>query len=307
MVATASKRENSEAQAIIEAVTKLTPVEERRLVTFEGISVPYHVGRNVDGEIAVQSLAHLVDPYRECPRRRQGQSTVDSTLSLVQFINRYKGENTTLWASLGDTSAMLSVVINDHQPGYGGSPEFANFGATYTPSFSKEWLDWMGAANKPMSQGDFGEFIEERLSDLSSQTSDPRALEVFAHLEVEPATPAALLQVSRGMRVSTTSKAVNAKNLSTGETEVVFKEEHDHSDAQGNKMRVPNAFVLSIPVFDNAPRVDIAGFLRYSIKSGEVKWLYRLFRPHLVRQEQFMALVTEVGNDTGVPVFQGKH
>lgn len=313
-MATTSKeyREASEAQAIIESTLKLAPVDQRTL-EFDGLKAPYVAGRDADGDIVVQSLVDLVEPLRERPRRRKGRSSVDSALSLVQFMQRYKGPNTTLWASLEDTSASLSAVINDHHVGYDGEPEFADFGATYAPRFSKEWIDWTGRASQAMSQGDFAEFIEERLADIASPSTEhpitsPLVLEIFDRMEVEPAPPARLLQVSRGLRVNVNSQSVNARNLSTGETEVSFKDEHVTTDTQGNKLRVPSAFLLEIPVFDNAPRVQVAAFLRYNVQpNGGVKWLYRLFRPHLVRQEQFMALVSEVGNETGVPVFYGKH
>jgi uncharacterized protein YfdQ (DUF2303 family) len=302
-----ANRDTSEAQAIIESTLKLAPVEQRTL-EFDGLSVPFALTRDLEGTVHIAELSHIVDPLRARPRRRRGCSRVDSTTSLAQFLNRYKGDNTTLWAELNDHSAGLTAVINDHQKGNDGEAEFADFGATFAPAFSKEWLDWTSHAGKHMSQSDFAEFVEERLVDLAKSSENPRVLEVFERQESTPATPAQLLQVSRGLRVNVSAERVDVKNLSTGETEVVFKEAHAHVDAQGNKLRVPNAFIVSIPVFDNAPRVDIAAFLRYSLQpNGGVKWLYRLFRPHLVREEQFIALVDEVGKDTGVPVFYGKH
>jgi hypothetical protein len=109
------------------------------------------------------------------------------------------------------------------------------------------------------------------------------------------------------MRVQVASKVADAKNLSTGETEVTYAEEHTHVDKTGQKIRVPSAFVIRLPVFDHDEPVEVAAFLRYSLEAGGVKWLYRLHRPHLAREERFLALAQQVATDAGLPLFLGKH
>lgn len=298
---------NTDAQAIINSTLQLAPIEVRTL-EHEGRTVPFALGRDSnDGSIRSLDLSDLVDGIRVRPFRRQGLSRVNSETSLVKFLQRYKGPHSTLWATLTPRESFLRAIINDHQQGHDGEPEFADFGAHYEMTASKEWIDWTSNANKPMSQSDFAEFIEERLPDLAKDPTSPRVLEVFDRQETEAAPPSTLLQVSRGLRVNVSSEVVTAKNLSSGETEVAFKEEHATSDRSGNRIRVPNAFLLKIPAFDFAPPVEVAGFLRYSVQGGKVSWLYRLFRPHLAREESFMALCQEIATQADVPLFYGTH
>jgi uncharacterized protein YfdQ (DUF2303 family) len=294
----------SDAEAIIRETLRLAPLETRTL-EFEGQSLPYLATRKANGDIETAELSSYVDLLRSRPQRREGLTQLESSLSLVNFAKRYKGPTSTLWAHLTDSAANLKVVVNDHEAGAEGKPEFGDFTGSYDAQFSKEWREWTGSAGRRMSQGEFAEWIEERLPDLTGKPTHPRVLEVFDRLELEAAPPAQLLQVSRGLRVQVTAKVHEAKNLSSGETEVVYGEEHAHSDKTGNRIRVPSAFVIRIPVFDHDEPVEAAAFLRYSLEGGSVKWLYRLHRPHLAREERFMAMAQTVATDCDLPLFYG--
>jgi len=304
MTTTNNTNHECDAKAIIESTLKLAPLETRYL-EHEGRKLPYLASRDSEGVIQTKELGHFVDLLRDRPKRRMGSSRLDSAVSLVKFAQRYKGQNSTLWAQLTESAANLSVVLNDHHEGSDSDPEFGDFCGSYNASYSKEWQEWTSNAGRRMAQGDFAEWIEERLPDLTGKPTHPRVLEVFARLEVEAASPAHLLQVSRGMRVQVAAKVADAKNLSTGETEVTYAEEHTHTDKTGQKIRVPSAFVIRIPVFDHDEPVEVAAFLRYQLKGNGVEWLYRLHRPHLAREERFMAMAQQAAADCALPLFYG--
>ena len=61
------------------------------------------------------------------------------------------------------------------------------------------------------------------------------------------ATPAQLIQLSRGLQVNVSSVVKNIVNLASGEASIAFDEQH--TDGDGQPLKVPGIFMLSIAPF----------------------------------------------------------
>ena len=110
-------------------------------------------------------------------------------------------------------------------------------------------MAWTAGADKWMSQEAFAEFVEARLVDVTDPAEPGGAARSFADLlGVELATPNRVLELSRNLNVRVDAKVARVVNLSTGEGEMQYSEQHNGE--YGNPVKIPGAFLLAIPVFD---------------------------------------------------------
>jgi len=90
--------------------------------------------------------------------------------------------------------------------------------------------------------------------------------------------------------------------LQTGAAQIVFEEEH--RDANGNVLKVPGLFLLSIAPFFMGEKARIPVRLRYRVAGGKIIWFYQICRPDLAvttRVREDLAIVAE---ETALPTFE---
>jgi len=117
------------------------------------------------------------------------------------------------------------------------------------------------------------------------------------------AGPTKLLELSRGLQVTEHSKVKTATNLSTGEVQLVY--ETEHQDQTGQQFKVPNMFLLALPVFEAGAMYRIPVRLRYRLNGGRVTWAILRHRPELYFENAFNEAVQKVRDETELPVFVG--
>ncbi|MBY0432293.1 MAG: YfdQ family protein, partial [Rhodospirillales bacterium] len=155
------------------------------------------------GGIAIRGVKGLLDPYRDRPERRAGTATMHDLLSFIRHVNRFKDQDSAVFAAFHPAMPFLRAVLDYHESESeeGREPEIGNepasnpksvflsaptfsleskseearaaaqprFGAHRTEyhfPLSDEWLAWVGSNSKPMSQVDFAAFIEDRILDV---------------------------------------------------------------------------------------------------------------------------------------------
>lgn len=300
-----------ENEALIEALAQRESVQ---LVTLkEGeVDVRLALARDADGQIDVTDLTAYLEPYAERPRRRRGKATFTAVGSFLEHTKRFASKDSTLWAEITDQRATVTSVLNYHGgllidgvPESIGRPEHGDHRGVLTLQLAREWRDWTGNAETRMNQDAFAEFIETHLVDVVSMAHVPEdILAVLEQLEVTAAAPAELLKLSRGMKVHVAAEVKNTTNLSSGEGEIQFAIEH--RDATGGKLRVPNAFVIRLPVFESVEPVYVAAFLRYRLgPDNRIGWSYKLHRPEIARDKAFDTLLEAIAGTVELPVYRG--
>jgi hypothetical protein len=171
-------------------------------------------------------------------------------------------------------------------------------------SLSKEWKAWGERAGKPMSPAEFAEFLEVRVPDVywGDQRSEYTNL-LNQQLELRLATPSALIALSRNLAVNVDVAVRHAQTTSSGEIAITYVEQH--RDGEGAPIRVPNAFLVAIPVVQGGPPYQILARLRYRIRDGKVTWAYDLHRTDLAFDAAIREIGQRVADATGCTVFLG--
>lgn len=284
----------------------------------------------VDGEEGVflvlpqglraESIKKFVDEYRERPARKTGTVRLGDLASFIDLVERFKDSESVIFAraagqpsqNAGSQPPVLEAVFNYHEPthlaegtGDKGQPRFGDHRAIYAFPVSEEWLAWTRGNGKQMSQEEFAAFVEDRIGDVADPGQASGTLADFfrAKLGVEFATPARLMELSRGLSVRVGQRVRNAQNLATGEAQVQFIEEH--ADEAGVPLKIPGAFVLAIPVFQFGAPYQVAARLRYRLAGGSINWFYELHRADRIFDHAFKEACDTAQERTGLPLFIG--
>ena len=183
-------------------------------------------------------------------------------------------------------------------------PNWCAHRAVWPVTMSKEWLAWTHAAGKAMSPAEFAEFLELRVPDVfwGDQRSDYTNL-LIQQLDLRLATPSALIALSRNLAVNVDVAVRQAQTLSSGEIAVTYVEQH--RDGEGQPIRVPNAFLLAIPVVQGGPAYQILARLRYRITQQRITWAFELHRADLAFDAAIKEIGERVEQATTTPVFLG--
>lgn len=271
----------------------------------------------------LKSIKPLLDEYLTAPERKKGTAIVSTLASLVDLVNREKDSDSVLFADNAENAPSLLAVLDYHRAqnvadasnlasadsDATGAPRFGQYRVKYPFPVSKEWKAWKAKNGAPMSQGDFAEFLENRLLDVIEPPSaeveaDKPLLDMAAKLGGSFADPAKLLELSRGMAVHVAGSVKQIVNITSGETQVQFEE--THQDAQGQPLRVPSLFLIGIPVFDDGAFYRLAVRLRYRKKEGSLMWAYEIYRADQAFDDAFTEACEKATDETALPLIYGK-
>lgn len=259
---------------------------------------------------SLKSVKPLLDEYLLAPERKKGTATLTDAASFVGHVNRFKDANSAIFGVRSQSAPKLIGVLNYHEAS-AGAPRYGDHRAVYSFPLSKEWTAWHATNGQKMKQGEFGEFLENRILDVLQAPDISKEFDgVNTIVELQRllggsfSGPSKLLELSRGMAVSAEMKVKNAVNIGTGEVSIVFEEEH--RDNAGAPLKVPSLFLIGIPVFESGPLYQIPVRLRYRIASGSIVWFYEMFRADKAFDDAFTEACTKAAADTALPLFYGQ-
>ena len=309
-----------------------TIIEETRPVCdFRYVSFPTNDDPQQPTIIAAPSdmrLHDLTEQHRKAievlkPMQRIGKAVVSDLPSLIEWTNRFKGDDTVLFAQIQPKPQLLSI-IDYHGAGAptidpaAGDPT-ASYGrhtALYTFPVSEEWKRWTAISGQALTKDQFGEFIEENANDLLDPTPallanradgaeawEQRMVEVAQKLQGRFGQYATLVQLSRSFAVHEVGHLQVTTNRDTGETQVQFLDEH--RDPDGQPLRLPNLFMIAIPVFEEGALYRLAVRFRYRKAGSEVKFFATLYNPDAALRDAAREALAWAHEQTAVPLLMG--
>ncbi len=256
----------------------------------------------------LESIKPFLDEYLPAPERRQGTAKLTDAASFIAHVNRFKDSDSAIFAAADPKAPQLVGVIDYHRRGEKGEPRFGRHRAVYACPLSEEWQAWTGHDGQKMAQGDFAEFIEDRIGDLvaapamSDRPEDAALQETAAMLGGRFCQPSTLMELSKCIQVHASERVHQAVNLATGEIQIQYA--GDHGEA-GARFTASNLFLICVPVFENGPLYRLVGRLRYRLSSGQITWFYDLWRADKVFRHAFDEVCDRAAKETGLPVFRG--
>lgn len=250
------------------------------------------------------------DPYRHQPLFRTGSAVMLSLDSLIEHANRFKDDDSVVFADDSRTNPSIIVVLDYHRAGSTADPRFGKHRSTFTFPLSDEWKAWNDKNAEAMGMVDFAAFLEERIIDVLYVEGEDDVSEDLGRLidtlggRDTIATPNKLMELARGLQINEAAVVQEAVNLASGEGIVRFQS--THTDEHGAPIKVPSLFLIGIPVFRNGPLYRVAARLRYRKSGGKIVFWYELWRTDRTFDHAFKESVEHVKADTGLPVLIGK-
>ncbi len=249
-----------------------------------------------------KSVKSLVEEWRETPDRKRGTAKVHTLESFIDLVDRHKTEDSVIFADIDWQKPSLTAIIDYHEKRAGGEADNGKHRVHYPFPLSEEWKEWVRFNGQPMKQGEFAEFIEDRIAELATPHEEEVA-DWQDKLGGKVAYPNEIVMLSRGLKVNAETKVVNHVTLSSGEAQITFEEEH--RDQNGQKLVVPSLFIIKLPPFFRGEAVRVPVRLRYRVQAGSLIWFYQLYRPDVYITEEVELSLQRAAAATELPAFQG--
>lgn len=208
---------------------------------------------------------------------------VQTTDSLVEYLNRFKTGTTSLFA---DIAANRIVGLIDYHDGDDAGRVAHR--ATLDLPHSVEWNIWTKIDGELMGQLDFARFLEENAADIEA----PNAAE--------------LLETCRDLQANRKVSFIKAVRTASDNENFEFVDETSASSRKGG-IEIPTEFRLRIPVYFGGLTYSIGAFLRWRLVEGEgLKLGIKLHNREHVRQAVFKDVVMEAAGQTDRPAYFGR-
>lgn len=226
------------------------------------------------------TLPNAVSPIK--PHIIDQAVTIQTAQSMVDYVNRFKTDNTVL---LADVDANKIVAVIDYH-----APDQAEFGkhiATLLLPYSVEWKTWTAVDKVLTPQLEFARFLEENGVDVRAPAG------------------ADLLEVCRDLQAI---RRVDFKKAVRTETDNESFEYSDETEtrAKGGTVEVPTKFQLGLPVYFGDSETTLFAFLRHKLDGKDLLLGIALHRTEQVRQAVFRQHVLDIAARTDRPVIFGR-
>ena len=216
------------------------------------------------------------------PRYIKQTVTIETADSLVDYVNRFKGADTMLFAEI--SANRIVALVDYHNPAE--AAHVAHRAKLELP-FSEEWQLWNKASGKLVPQLEFARFLEENAADVRA----PDAGE--------------LLDACRDLQVCRKVNFIKAVRTASDNENFEYSEETDARTKKGD-LELPTKFKLGLPVYFGDPETEVYAFLRWRLDDGSLTLGIQLHRVEHVRQAVFKQIVADIASRTNGPVVFGK-
>jgi uncharacterized protein YfdQ (DUF2303 family) len=215
------------------------------------------------------------------PRYIKQAVTLQTRDSLVEYVNRFKGADTVLFADIAANAIVATVD-------YHAKDKAAHVAhkAVLTLPFSEEWGLWNAISGKLKPQLEFARFLEENGADVQA----PDAAE--------------LLEACRDLQAHRKVNFTKAVRTSSDNENFEYTDETKATTKAG--IELPTKFKLGLPVYFGEPDTELFAFLRWRLDGGALTLGIQLHRAEHVRQAVFKQIVAGVVERTGCPAVFGK-
>ena len=233
---------------------------------------------------------HDLEQLLPNPVRKRDTVDLERADSFIRYVNAHKIPDTSAIYqssnSKGETS--FKAIIDDHQIGENGTPNWQSHKVIYTPKTSREWCIWNEWNKREASQEHFAAFIEDNMPDI-----------------IEP-NGSILLEIVRTLE---SKKNVNFKSgvrLDNGDFSIQYEETSTAKAGEKGTLDIPQIIKLSIPVYDGGANYEVEARFRYRISDGRLRMWYELVRLQDIIKHATDIISKQIGQGIdGVPIYYG--
>lgn len=248
----------------------------------------------------LESILHLVPPTRI-----RTQVSLSDPASFTAYVNRFKDEDTLIFADVTDTGAKFTAILDFHKAGARpGSedaeqpakldtaiPRYLSHAATFECQKTTEWLRWMDCNGKKMSQVEFATWLEEN-QDLIVEPSGGELLELVQNLEGKS-----------DVRFATAVKLQNGRNSLQYDEDVTLS---GTVQSKSGKMEIPQNIGAGIAPFQGVSKYAVNARLKYRIEQRKLTFWFETITPHRIVRDAVNDVLLRIESETKLTPLAGK-
>lgn len=215
------------------------------------------------------------------PRSIKQAVTLQNSIALIDYLNRFKSDNSLLLADVAQSRVMAAIDYHGAK-----APALVEHRATLDLPFSEEWKTWSGINGQLKPQLEFARFVEENAPDIKAPDAS------------------SLLEAVRDLQAKRSVNFMAAVRTASDNESFEYT---DNTETRGKgDLELPTKFLLSIPVYFGDSDVEVPAFLRWKLEEGKLLLGIKLHRAEHIRQAAFQLIVTDATEKTGVLSVFGK-
>jgi uncharacterized protein YfdQ (DUF2303 family) len=221
----------------------------------------------------------IVERLCGTPTFRRGDVGFYEALSFSRFVKRFRNDSTVIFAdphhmATADKPApRFTALIDYHEKGYSQTDgaKWDLFRAVLPLRHTVAWLTWAAANGKPMTQGDFAQFLEDNLSDIAEPDG------------------AKLVEIARTLEATTDVSWQSHVRADNGAHRFAYLETINGSatTAKDGKIEIPQELTLALQPFEGAKVYPVKARFRYRLAGSKVTLWFDLVRLQDVLKEAF--------------------
>jgi uncharacterized protein YfdQ (DUF2303 family) len=219
-----------------------------------------------------------LEQFQRRPNRHEASHQFVSIASLIEYLNRFARPETMISANA--EKSMIECCIDGDKV---DEPSFKDHCAAFAAQQSDKLSAWRGICGKPMSQVQFGLFLEERAVDV--------------------VVPEAASVMEMVMTFDATKKVTFKSSLRLHDGSRQFQYVEDN-EARGG-VTLPDHFIILAPVYRGMDPQRIKFMVRYRIEEGALRFVVQMHDEEGVMREAFERCVDALqsGLKTELPVY----
>jgi uncharacterized protein YfdQ (DUF2303 family) len=228
------------------------------------------------------------------PRRKRAAVALYEVGSFIAYLKRFMlSRQSVVFGKASETGGSFKAIIDYHNAVTTSLEETAAAWGEHLCELNlattPEWARWIAANNKPMTQEQFAEFIEDNAPDIVLPDA------------------AVLLDMVQFLEGKKDVTFKSGRNLRTGAIELNYSEQiAETTGRRDDKTELPGRIVVKLMPFIGTAQVEIVARLRFRVSdSGKVSFIYILDRPFKVIEAAFTAICSRIESETHVPVMLG--
>jgi uncharacterized protein YfdQ (DUF2303 family) len=225
------------------------------------------------------SLKDLMPP----PDRVKQKVTLLTVLSFVEYVNRFKATDSTIFAN--EVTGQYEATLDYHSAN--DKRGTSDHVAAYLCPKSEQWKAWTEKDKVWFGQQEFAEFLESNLKEIHSPPG------------------AQFLEVALQLQVHKAAEFASDVRLDNGQVKFRY-DETVRGTARNGDIEIPASFVLKMPVVVDGAVFQIEARFRYRMTEGKLTLGYELIRPKEVWQAAIKQVTDEVRKGaTSVHLYAG--
>lgn len=236
----------------------------------------------------LEDLRQFMHPH---PDRVRAVVTHNSVVSFCEYVNRFKGVYSTIFASVLEAPYEFTAILDYHGTDEGDMfPDWGTHVAKLVLTQTDEWKTWMESNNRSFNQVEFAAFIEDNLNDI-----------------VEP-DGATMLELALNLNATQESGFKGKLNLQNGDVGLVVDQQTDAvALGKNGEIAIPKELSIKLAPFRGIEQSTIQARFRYNLRPPKLTLGYQMIRPKALLDAVVGDAHDLICAETKLPVYSGDY